>query len=98
MLAVNPGEVVQSLHNLVIEDERAVAVVADLAEAEVESCDRGNAPTLRIRRRIWKPQLFNHVALAAQLLRVVVDERYVSEAELVHLGGGQDPRVGEHVL
>src|ERR1700680_4991687 len=97
MLAVRPGEVVQHLHNLVVEEERGVAVVAEVAQAEVEPRYRWNTPALRVRRK-RKPQLLDDVALPSQLLRAVVDKRSVPKAELVHLGGRQDPGIGEHIL
>src|SRR6516164_9460762 len=98
MLAVDPGEVVKRLNNLVAEDKWAVAVVAETAKAQVEPREGGNTPTWRVWRRIRQPQLFHHVESAAQLLGVVVDKRTVSEAELVHSCGLQDPGVGDHVL
>ena len=97
MLAMDPGEVIQSLDNFVVEQERTVGVVAEDAEAKVEPRNRWNAPALRIRLE-RKPQFLHNVAHSGQLLRAVVDQRNVSKTELVHLGGRQDPRIRKHVL
>ena len=55
---MDPGEVVQRLSNLVVEDKRAVAVVAETAKAKVEPREGGNTPTWRVWSRIRQPNSF----------------------------------------
>src|SRR6202158_2711968 len=100
MLAVNPGEIIQRLDNFVVEDEGAIGIVPEGAQSEVKgiSSNQRNAPTLRIGGRKRKPQFLHNISLPAQLLRAIVGESNVAEAELVHLARRQNSGIGNHVL